>query len=85
MPTIITSQDFNRRVSQAQRDCQKEPVLITNRGQLAYVLLSYQEYARLSKSKPTSIAEALSAPADADMIDIDFDRATIETRDSEEY
>ncbi|MDO4997338.1 MAG: type II toxin-antitoxin system Phd/YefM family antitoxin [Neisseria sp.] len=79
MPAIITSQDFNRRISQAQRDCEKEPVFITNRGRLAYVLLNYEEYRRLSHKE--SIAEALSAPSQMEeMMDLEFDRANFETR-----
>ncbi len=79
MPSVITSQDFNRHISQAQRNCETEPVFITNRGRLAYVLLNYEEYRRLSNNE--SIAEALSAPAEmGDMIDLEFERSHIEPR-----
>ena len=79
MPAIITSQDFNRHISQAQRNCEKEPVFITSRGRLAYVLLNYEEYRRLSNKE--SIADALSAPLEMDdMADFEFERAPIEAR-----
>ena len=42
--TVMTSREFNQHVSQAQKAAQSDPVIITNRGEPAYVLMTYAEY-----------------------------------------
>lgn len=75
---VMTSQEFNRHVSKAQRDCENNPVFVTNRGNLSCVLLSYSEYKRLL-GKGESIADALAVPPEeVDIADIEFDRVLIE-------
>ncbi len=46
--TTISAREFNRDVSAAKRAADQGPVVITDRGQPAYVLLSVDEYRRLS-------------------------------------
>ena len=50
--TTITNRDFNRNVCRAKRAAASGPVIITNRGNAAYVLLAYEEYARLLRQQP---------------------------------
>ena len=47
MPTI-SARDFNRDVSAAKRAAAEGPVVITDRGEPAYVLLTVEDYERLS-------------------------------------
>ncbi|TCC30749.1 type II toxin-antitoxin system Phd/YefM family antitoxin [Kribbella speibonae] len=45
--TAMSARDFNRDVSAAKRAASEGPVVITDRGEPAYVLLSFEEYRRL--------------------------------------
>jgi prevent-host-death family protein len=67
--TTISSRDFNQDVSKAKRAAEKGPVVITDRGRPAHVLLTYAEYGRLTHSE-MSVAEALAGP---DEFDFDFE------------
>ncbi|MFT4234452.1 MAG: type II toxin-antitoxin system Phd/YefM family antitoxin [Microbacterium sp.] len=42
--TTISAREFNRDVSAAKRAADQSPVIITDRGRPAYVLLSAEEY-----------------------------------------
>lgn len=48
MGTIITSREFNRDVSAAKRAAERGPVTITDRGHPSHVLLSVEQYERLT-------------------------------------
>ena len=65
----ITSREFNQDVSKAKRDALKGPVFITDRGRAAHVLLTIEDYQKITE-KETSIVELLAMP---DAADIDFD------------
>ncbi|MGI4756980.1 MAG: type II toxin-antitoxin system Phd/YefM family antitoxin [Janthinobacterium lividum] len=67
--TTLSSREFNQDTSRAKKASSKGPVFITDRGRPAHVLLSMEEYQRLS-GKPRSILEALSMPG---LADIEFD------------
>ncbi len=45
--TSISARDFSRDVSAAKREARRGPVVITERGEPAYVLLSIDEYRRI--------------------------------------
>ena len=45
--TTFTSREFNRDVSAAKRAAANGPVIVTDRGQPAYVLLGIDDYRRL--------------------------------------
>lgn len=64
--STITSREFNRDVSAAKRAAVSEPVIITDRGRPAHVLLSIQEYQRLVADQ-RNIVEWLSVEDDADL------------------
>ena len=63
--TTITSREFNQDTSGAKKAADKGPVIITDRGRPAHVLLSYEEYQRLV-GKGLSLLEALSQKEDGD-------------------
>lgn len=57
--TTMTSREFNQDASRAKKAAQGGPVFITDRGQPAHVLLSIDEYRRLTGTEMT-LAEALA-------------------------
>lgn len=70
MPTTtMSSRDFNQDVSRAKRAADNGPVIITDRGAPAYVLLRHETYRRLTGRGP-SIRELLDMPGTED---IEFD------------
>ncbi|MCT8525355.1 type II toxin-antitoxin system prevent-host-death family antitoxin [Glaesserella parasuis] len=70
---VITSREFNQRPSQAQKAAMLEPVIITNRGTPAFVLMTYREYEKVQQAKPfVSIADAL-CPSNPNVADIEFE------------
>jgi prevent-host-death family protein len=70
--TTLSSRDFNQDVSRAKRAADKGPVIITDRGEPAYVLLRHDAYRRLVGGGPT-IRELLELPGVED-IEVDFPR-----------
>lgn len=67
--TTITSREFNQDVSRAKRATSQGPVFITDRGHIAHVLLTIEEYQKMTKKKQ-SIIELLAMP---DVAGIDFE------------
>jgi prevent-host-death family protein len=67
--TTISSRDFNQDVSRAKRAADEGPVVITDRGEPAYVLLRHDAYRRLVGGGPT-IRALLDQPG---VEDIEFD------------
>lgn len=66
--TTISSREFNQGASEAKRAANNGPVFITDRGKPSHVLLSFDDYQRLTKQR-RSIADALTMP---DIADIEF-------------
>jgi prevent-host-death family protein len=67
----ITAREFNQDVSAAKRAADKGPVIITNRGEPAYVLMSHKAYGKLSGAEPKkTLREMLAMPG---VEDIEFD------------
>ena len=64
MPTM-SAREFNRDVSVAKRAALEQPVVITDRGEPSHVLLSIDEYRRLSGSGE-DWAAAIQMPDDID-------------------
>lgn len=62
MTTTVSARAFNQDVSAAKRAADTGPVLITDRGEPAYVLLSIAEY-RAMRS-PRSLLNTLQADDD---------------------
>ena len=59
--TTLTSREFNQDTSRAKKAARKGPVFITDRGRPAHVLLSIEEYSKIT-GKRKSLAEALAMP-----------------------
>jgi prevent-host-death family protein len=57
----MTSREANQDFSRAKREAKSEPVIITERGRPANVLMSYDEYRRLTE-KPKSLFDLLAMP-----------------------
>jgi len=67
--TTVSSRELNQDIGRAKKAAKGGPVFITDRGQPSYVLLSIEEYQRITGSQ-TNIADLLAMPGDAD---IDFE------------
>jgi hypothetical protein len=65
----MTSRDFNQDAGQAKRAAMNGPVFITDRGKLAHVLLSIEDYRKLTGIYGNA-AELLACP---ETMDIDFE------------
>lgn len=76
--TTLSSRELNQDVTRAKKATKSGPVFITDRGKPAHVLLSIEEYQRLTKQR-RNIADALAMP---DVADIEFEppRVTIDTQ-----
>ena len=59
--TTLSSREFNQDTSRAKKAASEGPVFITDRGKPAHVLLSIEEYQRIT-GKRRSIVDALSMP-----------------------
>ncbi len=77
--TTLSSRELNQDVGRAKKAALNGPVFITDRGKPAHVLLSIEDYRRLT-DKHRNIVDALSMPG---LSDIEFDppRATIHSRE----
>lgn len=67
--TTVSSREFNQDVSKAKRAAAAGPVFITDRGHTAHVLLTIEEYQKITDKKE-SIVDLLAMP---DAADIDFE------------
>lgn len=67
--TTLSSRELNQDIGRAKREAKQGPVFITDRGKPAHVLLSIEDYRRLTGKRRT-LGEALAMPGVAD---IDFD------------
>ena len=76
--TTLSSREFNQDTSRAKKAATRGPVFITDRGKPAHVLLSIEEYQRLSGAH-RKIADALAMPGIAD-IEFEPPRVTIKSR-----
>ncbi len=70
MSTTISSREFNQNISAAKRAAETEPVIITDRGSPAYVLMSIDHYRNVTGAHG-NIVQMLSMPED---IEFDPDR-----------
>jgi prevent-host-death family protein len=65
----MSSREFNQDTSRAKRAAKRGPVFITDRGRPSHVLLTAEEYQRITKGQK-SIADLLAMQEAAD---IDFE------------
>lgn len=66
--TTLSSREFNHDVSCAKKAAKEGPVIITDRGKPSHVLLTYEEFQRLSGNRK-SLVDGLSMPG---LSEIDF-------------
>ena len=59
--TTLSSREFNQHASEAKKSADQGPVFITDRGRPAHVLLSMQDYQRITTA-PQKIADLLAMP-----------------------
>ena len=64
--TTLTSRELNQDVTRAKKASKNGPVVITDRGKPAHVLLSIEEYRQLTGQR-RNIADALALPDTADI------------------
>ncbi|MFT4099917.1 MAG: type II toxin-antitoxin system Phd/YefM family antitoxin [Burkholderiaceae bacterium] len=76
--TTLSSRELNQDVTRAKKATRNGPVIITDRGKPAHVLLSFEDYQRLTRQR-RNIADALAMPGIAD-IEFEPPRATIGVR-----
>lgn len=75
---IFSSRDFTRDVAAAKAAALTGPVLITDRGQPAFVMLNIDEYHRLQGKAPSLLAQMQQLPelpddlAEIPRVDIEF-------------
>lgn len=74
MSTTISSREFNQDAGGAKKAAEKGPVIITDRGRPAHVLLSFEDYQKLL-GKGLSLLDALAMPGGED---IEFDPPKME-------
>lgn len=67
--TTFSSREFNQDASRAKRAAQNGPVFITDRGRPAHVLLTIEDYQRLT-AEPAGIIDMLAMPG---VEDVDFE------------
>lgn len=67
--TTLSSREFNQDTSKAKRASKQGPVFITDRGQPSHVLLSIEDYLKIT-GNTQNIVDRL-AMADADQIDFE--------------
>ena len=70
--TTLSSREFNQAASRAKKAAQKGPVFITDRGRPSFVLLSIDEYNKITHQEK-SIVELLRMPEGTPAFDYDFE------------
>lgn len=74
--TTFSSREVNQDLGRAKKATRLGPVIITDRGKPAHVLLSIDEYRRLTGSR-RNLVEALSMPG---LSEIEFESARADIR-----
>jgi prevent-host-death family protein len=64
--TTLSGREFNQDTSRAKKAAADGPVFITHRGRPAHVLLTIEEYRRMSGRRP-NIADLLAIPGPSDI------------------
>jgi prevent-host-death family protein len=72
--TTLSSREFNQDAGKAKRAAKSGPVFITDRGRPALVLLTFDEYKRIT-GKHTKIADLLALSGAAADIELELPRS----------
>jgi len=74
--TTLSSREVNQDLGRAKRASESGPVIITDRGRPAHVLLTYDEYQRLAgRYRQVNILDELGLPPGVEDIEVEFPRA----------
>jgi PHD/YefM family antitoxin component YafN of YafNO toxin-antitoxin module len=79
--TTLSSREFNQDTSGAKKAAASGPVVITDRGRPAHVLLRFEDYLRLAGNR-RKIADALAMPG-GEGIEFDPPQVTITSRSAD--
>lgn len=79
MTTTLSSREFNQNTSEAKRAAKEGPVFITDRGRPAHVLLSIEEYLRITGHQE-KIADLLAMREETNL-DIPISRERVRPAD----
>ncbi|WP_085034400.1 type II toxin-antitoxin system Phd/YefM family antitoxin [Ensifer aridi] len=77
--TTLSSRELNHDVSSAKKAAKGGPVIITDRGKPSHVLMTYDEFERLT-GKHRSLVDALAMPG-LSAIDFELQRVEIGPRE----
>jgi PHD/YefM family antitoxin component YafN of YafNO toxin-antitoxin module len=72
--TTISSREFNHDVSKAKRAALSGPVFITDRGRAAHVLLSVEQYQKITDKKE-SIVDLIAMPG---AVEVEFEPSRLD-------
>lgn len=67
----VSSREFNQHTSRAKNAARSGPVIITERGRPAHVLMTFEEYERLAGPKG-SIIERLGLPSGVEDVELEI-------------
>ncbi|MDQ0473393.1 type II toxin-antitoxin system Phd/YefM family antitoxin [Labrys wisconsinensis] len=77
--TTLSSREFNQDTNRAKKATRDGPVFITDRGKPAHVLLSIEEYRRLTHTGRT-VADVFGMPPGVEDVEFDPPRTVIVSR-----
>ncbi len=69
--TRVSSREFNQDISRAKRAARSGPVIITDRGRPAHVLLSFNDYERLTRDT-RSVIDLLGLPQGVEDVELEI-------------
>jgi len=73
--TAMTAQDFNRYTGKAKTLAQQEPVFITDRGKIQYVLMSIDDYETLKLPEKEFFLENPFAVSEEEYFELEITRS----------
>ncbi|MEJ8476854.1 type II toxin-antitoxin system Phd/YefM family antitoxin [Roseibium algae] len=79
--TSVSSREFNQDISRAKKASQQGPVIITDRGRPAHVLMTMEEYQRLTRPVG-NLVDRLAMPGLSD-VEFEPDKVSIGIREAE--
>ena len=71
MPATFSSREFNQDLARVKREARNGPVIITDRGEAAFVLMTHAEFRRLKGEPGPSLVDLLRQ--DEPEADFDFE------------
>lgn len=72
--TTLSSRELNQDIGRAKRAARDGPVIITDRGRPAHVLLSFEEYQRII-GQQEAIVDQLGLPPGIEDVEVEFPRS----------